>query len=198
MVAKPICMGFFQRTGPHPIKKPCKEQGIHKVSYLHSGTYSEQSKLVNLLCISDTCLFQTKKKEKNLHQQKRETWKGMKGCVVEGDCYREYIHPKRDEYIMFIHVLDHVSWTFNFKHTMRFFWMEKTLPPPNHHNRGKPTNGRLMRWALSPEVNKGHPGEFLKSTLTRNYKGINTLQEINIFHLGKRKIIFKMPFWGIC
>ena len=24
----------------------------------------------------------------------------------------------------------------------------------------------------------------------------NTLQEINISHLGKRKIIFKMPFWG--
>ena len=23
-----------------------------------------------------------------------------------------------------------------------------------------------------------------------------TLQEINISHLGKRKIIFKMPFWG--
>ena len=54
-----------------------------------------------------------------------------------------------------------------------FFWMGKTLPPPNHHNRGKPTNGRLMRWALSPDVNKGHPGEFLKSTLTRKYKGIN-------------------------
>ena len=97
----------------------------------------------------------------------------MKGCVVEGDCYREYIHPKRDDYIMFIHVLDHVSWTFNFKHTMRFFWMGKTLPPPNHHNRGKPTNGRLMRWALSPDVNKGHPGEFLKSTLTRKYQGVN-------------------------
>jgi len=24
----------------------------------------------------------------------------------------------------------------------------------------------------------------------------NTLQGINISHLGKRKIIFKMPFWG--
>ena len=28
------------------------------------------------------------------------------------------------------------------------------------------------------------------------YKDIVTLQGINISHLGKRKIIFKMPFWG--
>ena len=29
-----------------------------------------------------------------------------------------------------------------------------------------------------------------------SFKGRNTLQGINISHLGKRKIIFKMPFLG--
>ena len=29
-----------------------------------------------------------------------------------------------------------------------------------------------------------------------SHLAICTLQEINISHLGKRKIIFKMPFWG--
>jgi len=30
----------------------------------------------------------------------------------------------------------------------------------------------------------------------KNNNLMNTLQEINISHLGKRKIIFKMPFLG--
>ena len=37
-----------------------------------------------------------------------------------------------------------------------------------------------------------HLGTFFKS----NEAGYITLQGTNISHLGKRKIIFKMPFWG--
>ena len=51
---------------------------------------------------------------------------------------------------------------------------------------------------LGTMANQGGPEMFLK--LGENWKFpkliIDTLQQINISHLGKRKIIFKMPFLG--
>ena len=47
-----------------------------------------------------------------------------------------------------------------------------------------------------PQMSDQSPGGLVdRSYETTQLYGI-TLQGINISHLGKRKIIFKMPFWG--
>ena len=46
--------------------------------------------------------------------------------------------------------------------------------------------------SFHPDPKRVH--ETCPTYLCCSYK--NTLQEINISHLGKRKILFKMPFWG--
>ena len=64
-----------------------------------------------------------------------------------------------------------------------------------------PLQGRERRWRQRHEVPASTKGEDWRSAISPQSEPLavsytSTLQGINISHLGKRKIIFKMPFLG--
>ena len=92
--------------------------------------------------------------------------------------------------------------------SFRSCWIHKVIRFTSHWAEGNHTSKRLLSWTRCCRIQihklclRWKPcaaalqwNEFSTYQSNQKYK-MDTLQEINISHLGKRKIIFKIPFLG--